>query len=42
MIAAAHEAGVYLMTAYRRHNEPGTLAVLDHVRQGAIGKTLIF
>ena len=32
MIAAADAAGVYLMTAYRLHNEPGTLAVLDHIR----------
>jgi predicted dehydrogenase len=42
MIAAAEQAGVYLMTAYRLHNEPGTVAVLDHIRQGAIGKPLIF
>ncbi len=42
MIAAANAAGVYLMTAYRLHNEPGTLAVLDHIRQGNIGKPLLF
>ena len=42
MIAAAKEAGVFLMTAYRLHNEPGTLAVLDHIRNGAIGTPLIF
>lgn len=42
MIAAAQAAGVYLMTAYRLHNEPGTLAVLDHIRQGHIGTPLIF
>lgn len=42
MIAAADAAGVYLMTAYRLHNEPGTLAVLDHIRQGKIGTPLIF
>lgn len=42
MIAAAHKAGVYLMTAYRLHNEPGTLAVLDHIAKGDIGTPLIF
>lgn len=42
MIAAADAAGVYLMTAYRLHNEPGTLAVLDHIRRGSIGTPLIF
>ena len=42
MIAAAREADVYLMTAYRLHNEPGTLAVLDHIRAGAIGRPLLF
>lgn len=42
MIAAADAAGVCLMTAYRLHNEPGTLAVLDHIRQGTIGTPLIF
>ena len=42
MIAAADAAGVYLMTAYRLHNEPGTLAVLDHIRRGTIGTPLIF
>ena len=42
MIAAARDAGVYLMTAYRLHNEPGTLAVLDRIRAGAIGTPLIF
>lgn len=42
MIAAAKEAGVYLMTAYRLHNEPGTLAVLDHIRKGSIGQPLLF
>jgi predicted dehydrogenase len=42
MIAAAKEAGVFLMTAYRLHNEPGTLAVLDHIASGSIGKPLIF
>ncbi|MES2143043.1 MAG: Gfo/Idh/MocA family oxidoreductase [Pseudomonadota bacterium] len=42
MVAAAEAAGVYLMTAYRLHNEPGTLAVLDHLRRGSIGVPLIF
>ncbi|WP_421695643.1 Gfo/Idh/MocA family protein [Aestuariivirga sp.] len=42
MIAAAKDGGVYLMTAYRLHNEPGTLAVLDRIRSGEIGKPLVF
>ncbi|CCE05171.1 putative glucose-fructose oxidoreductase oxidoreductase protein [Bradyrhizobium sp. STM 3843] len=42
MIAAAREAGVFLMTAYRLHNEPGTVAVLEHIRNGAIGRPLFF
>lgn len=42
MIAACEAAGVYLMTAYRLHNEPGTLAVLDHIRRGDIGRPLIY
>ena len=42
MITAAREAGVFLMTAYRLHNEPGTVAVLEHIRSGAIGKPLFF
>lgn len=42
MIAAAREGGVFLMTAYRLHNEPGTLAVLDHIRAGKIGTPLLF
>jgi predicted dehydrogenase len=42
MIAAAAAAGVFLMTAYRLHNEPGTLAVLDHIARGDIGTPLIF
>ena len=29
MIAAADKAGVFLMTAYRLHNEPGTIEVLE-------------
>lgn len=42
MIAAAREAGVFLMTAYRLHNEPGTVAVLEQIRNGAIGRPLLF
>jgi predicted dehydrogenase len=42
MIAAARDAGVLLMTAYRLHNEPGTVAVLEKIRSGAIGQPLFF
>ncbi len=42
MIAAAREANVFLMTAYRLHNEPGTVAVLEHIRADAIGRPLFF
>ena len=42
MIAAAEAAGVYLMTAYRLHNEPGTLHALQLVRDGAIGDPRLF
>jgi len=42
MIAAAKEGGVFLMTAYRLHNEPGTLAVLEYIRGGAIGQPRFF
>ncbi len=42
MIAAADKAGVWLMTAYRLHNEPGTLEILDLIRNGAIGAPRIF
>lgn len=42
MIAAARYAGVFLMTAYRLHNEPGTVALLEKIREGAIGKPLFF
>lgn len=37
MVAAAKASGAYLMTAYRLHTEPATLAVLDMLRQGSIG-----
>lgn len=42
MIAAAAEAGVFLMTAYRLHNEPGTLQALQLVHEGAIGDPRTF
>ncbi len=42
MIKAAKDAGVYLMTAYRLHNEPGTVHVLDLIRNGAIGDPRVF
>lgn len=42
MIAAAARNKVWLMTAYRLHNEPGTLAVIDMVRRGEIGDPRIF
>jgi predicted dehydrogenase len=42
MIAASAKAGTWLMTAYRLHNEPGTLEVIDMVRRGEIGEPRIF
>lgn len=42
MIAAAEENGVYLMTAYRLHSEPGTLDVIRRIRSGEIGDPRIF
>jgi len=42
MIAAARQAGVYLMTAYRLHHEPGTVDLLERIRAGAIGRPLFF
>lgn len=38
MIAAAKDASVFLMTAYRLHSEPGTVTVLDLIRRGEIGE----
>ncbi|MEO1537110.1 MAG: Gfo/Idh/MocA family oxidoreductase [Pseudomonadota bacterium] len=38
MIAAAERAGVYLMTAYRLHSEPGTVKVLELIGSGEIGE----
>jgi predicted dehydrogenase len=37
MIAAAKKAGVYLMTAYRLHNDPATIKLVEMARSGAIG-----
>lgn len=42
MIAAAEAAGVWLMTAYRLHNDPGTVDALEQIRQGAIGEPKFF
>jgi len=42
MRAAAHEAGVNLVTAYRLHNDPGTLKLVELVRGGAIGDLRFF
>ncbi|MGI9522173.1 MAG: Gfo/Idh/MocA family protein [Hyphomicrobiaceae bacterium] len=42
MISAANEAGVLLMTAYRLHNDPGTIEVLEQIRKGAIGQARLF
>jgi predicted dehydrogenase len=42
MIAAARTSGAFLMTAYRLHNEPGTHAMIDAVRQGQIGDPVYF
>jgi len=42
MIAAAGKAGVWLMTAYRLHTEPGTIAAMELVRSGAIGEPRMF
>ncbi len=42
MIEAAENANVFLMTAYRLHNEPGTVHTLDLIRCGAIGDPRVF
>ena len=42
MIEAAEENGVYLMTAFRLHYEPGTVEALERIRQGQIGEARIF
>ena len=42
MIEAANASGKLLMTAYRLHNEPGTVEVLEQIRKGAIGDPRFF
>ena len=42
MQAAAREAGVHLATAYRLHNDPGMLKLIELVRGGAIGDPRFF
>ncbi|MEZ5826778.1 MAG: Gfo/Idh/MocA family oxidoreductase [Geminicoccaceae bacterium] len=42
MIEAANTAGVKLMTAYRLHNEPGTVDAIERVRAGEIGDPRLF
>jgi predicted dehydrogenase len=42
MISAAQAAGVYLMTAYRLHNDPATLRVAEMLGSGAIGEARFF
>ena len=42
MIEVADENGVYLMTAYRLHSEPGTVSALERIRQGQIGEPRLF
>jgi predicted dehydrogenase len=42
MIAAAKAAGVFLMTAYRLHNDPATLRVKEMIASDAIGEARFF
>lgn len=42
MIAEAQAAGIYLMTAYRLHNDPATLRVAEMLDTGAIGDARFF
>lgn len=42
MIAAAEAGRVWLMTAYRLHNEPATIEVLEMIRRGEIGSVRTF
>lgn len=42
MIAAADKAGTWLMTAYRLHTEPATIAAIGMVRRGEIGEPRFF
>lgn len=42
MVFAARDAGVFLMTAYRLHNEPGNLHALKLIKDGSIGDPRAF
>lgn len=42
MIRVAEANGVYLMTAYRLHCEPGTVEVLERIRAGEIGRPRLY
>jgi len=42
MVATANEARVNLVTAYRLHNDPGTIKVMEMIRDGAIGDPRYF
>ncbi len=42
MVAVAKQADVYLSTAYRLQNDPGTIEVMSLIRQGAIGDPRFF
>jgi predicted dehydrogenase len=42
MIAASERSGAKLMVAYRLHHEPGTLAAIEKVRSGVLGKVRAF
>jgi predicted dehydrogenase len=42
MIGAAWSSGALLMTAYRLHNEPGTVEAIRLIREGAIGDPRLF
>lgn len=42
MIEASNKAGTWLMTAYRLHSEPGTIAAIDMIRRGEIGEPRLF
>jgi len=42
MVDAAARAGVFLATAYRLHNDPGTIQAMALLRDGAIGDPRVF
>jgi predicted dehydrogenase len=42
MVAAANAAGIHLVTAYRLHNDRGTIKVMEMIRDGAIGEPRYF